>query len=282
MPESPQDNNDSDERSWLEKLSNVFSSDDPITRNDIMETLALAAQQDVVDTDSIRIFKGAIDVAEMQVREIMIPRSQMVVLQANSNIEELLPIVIDSAHSRFPVIGESSDDLVGILLAKDLLPYVLKDAEHNFDIKRLLRPAKVVPETKRLNVLLQEFRENRNHMVVVIDEFGEIAGLATIEDVLEEIVGEIEDEHDVEEEECIRHIGPDDFIVKGLTTIDDFNEVVGTSFSDEEFHTIAGIVAHHFGRLPKRNEQVTIGSIEFTVLRADNRKIQLLRTKLSA
>ena len=281
MTETPQDNSDSDERSWLEKLGSVFSSD-PKTRSDVMETLGLAAEHDIIDPDAIRIFKGAIDVADMQVREIMIPRSQMVVLQANASIEELLPVVIDSAHSRFPVMGESSDDLVGILLAKDLLPYVLKDAENNFDIKRLLRPPEVVPETKRLNVLLREFRENRNHMVVVIDEFGDIAGLATIEDVLEEIVGEIEDEHDVEEEKFIRHIGPGDYIVKGLTTIDEFNDVVGTNFSDEEFDTIGGIVSNRFGRLPNRNEQVNVDTIEFTVLRADNRKIQLLRTKVQS
>lgn len=268
----------SDEQSWLEKLGNIFSSD-PKTRSDILATLTLAAQQDIIDQDAVSIFKGATDVSDMQVREIMIPRSQMVVIKSDATIEELLPIVIGSAHSRFPVIGESTDDLAGILLAKDLLPYVLEDAAKSFDIKKLLRPAAVVPETKRLNVLLREFRENRNHMVVVIDEFGDVAGLATIEDVLEEIVGEIEDEHDVDEEKLVRTIGDGDYIVKALTPIDDFNEATGRQFSDEEFDTIGGIVVHHFGRLPERNEQVSFNDMEFTVLRADNRKVHLVRAK---
>ncbi len=278
MADTPPENNDSDDKSWLDKISNIFSSD-PQSLTELLTTLSQAAQKDIIDQDAISIFKGAISVSDMQVREIMVPRSKMVVLKSNASIEELLSIVIDSAHSRFPVIGESTDDLVGILLAKDLLPYVLKDATQEFDIKKLLRPVEVVPETKRLNVLLREFRENRNHMVCVIDEFGDVAGVVTIEDVLEEIVGEIEDEHDVEEELFIREIGQGDYIVKALTPIEDFNEISGGNLPKEEFDTMGGIVCHHFGRLPRRNEQISFDKLECTVLRADNRKVQLLRIK---
>lgn len=279
MTDSTTDSSDSDERSWLGKIGSIFSSD-PQSLDDIMTILGHARDRQLIDQDAIRIFKGAISVSDMQVREIMIPRSQMVVIKANTNIEELLPIVIDSAHSRFPVVGETTDDLIGILLAKDLLPYVLTDAEKSFDLASLVRPAAVVPETKRLNVLLREFRETRNHMVVVIDEFGDVAGLVTIEDVLEEIVGEIEDEHDVDEEQFIRQIGEGDFIVKALTPVEEFNEIAKTKLPTEEFDTIGGIVTNGFGRLPLRNEQIEVDQVAFEVLRADTRRIQLVRAKL--
>ena len=206
MNDSSSSSKDIDDRSWLEKIGSLFSSD-PKSLSELQDTLTTAADNHIIDQDAVEIFKGAITVADKQVRDIMVPRAQMVVLRSNATIEEILPVVIESSHSRFPVVGETTDQLLGILLAKDLLPFVLKDAEEGFNLENVLRPVEVVPETKRLNVLLREFRENRKHMVVVIDEFGDVAGLVTIEDVLEEIVGEIEDEYDTDVERLIRPIG---------------------------------------------------------------------------
>ncbi len=216
-------------------------------------------------------------VSDMQTREIMIPRSQMVVIKRESSLEEILPMIISSAHSRYPVIGENTDEVLGILLAKDLLPLVLEKDVDSIDITGMLRPATVVPESKRLNVLLREFRENRNHMAIVIDEYGGVAGLVTIEDVLEEIVGEIEDEHDVEPDSYIKKLAENDYIVKALTPIDDFNEAFEAEFSDEEFDTIGGIILQQFGHLPRRNEVATVNGYEFKVLNADSRQVHLLR-----
>jgi magnesium and cobalt transporter len=217
----------------------------------------------------------------MQVREIMVPRSQMKLIKAGSPIEEILPLIIDSSHSRFPVVGESTDDLRGILLAKDLLPLLLNN-ERDFDLEPLLRTAHIVPESKRLNVLLREFRENRNHMVVVIDEYGDIAGLATIEDVLEEIVGEIEDETDAEEDAFIKKISDGDYIIKALAPIEEINQELGTDFNDDEVDTIGGIVTQHFGHVPQLNEEATIDNSHFKILKADNRRVHLLRMRINA
>jgi magnesium and cobalt transporter len=207
----------------------------------------------------------------------MVPRSQMMSIKANQTPREFLPSIIEAAHSRYPVVGESLDDVVGILLAKDLLPLILSGEQPNFDIKNLLRPATFVPESKRLNVLLREFRANHNHMAVVIDEYGGVAGLVTIEDVLEQIVGDIEDEHDVEEDSYVKPLPSGDFLVKALTPIDNFNEAFDTEFSDDEFDTVGGLVMSAFGHLPKRNEVTEIGEFRFRVLNADSRRIHLLR-----
>jgi magnesium and cobalt transporter len=270
--------NEPEERSWIEKIGQLFSSE-PRNRNDLEDVLSVAAENEVIDEDARSIMEGAMQVSDMQARDIMIPRAQMVVIRADAPLEEMLPQIIQAAHSRYPVIGESHDDILGILLAKDLLPQILENDHSAFKIEELLRPTVVVPESKRLNVLLREFRENRNHMAIVIDEYGGVAGLVTIEDVLEEIVGDIEDETDVEADRFIRRISDDDYFVKALTPIEDFNEYFGTTFSDEEFDTIGGLVIQALGHMPSRNETATIDQFEFKVINADRRKIHSMRMR---
>jgi magnesium and cobalt transporter len=269
-------NNETEAKSWLEKITHAFSSE-PKSRDDLLDILTVAQQNEVIDSDALNIIDGAMHVSEMQVREIMVPRTQMSIIKAEQPLSELLPQIISTAHSRYPVIGESTDEVLGILLAKDLLPQILENNADQFNITPLLRPATVVPESKRLNVLLREFRENRHHMAIVIDEYGGVAGLVTIEDVLEEIVGEIEDEHDVEPDSFIKQLAENDYIIKALTPIDDFNSQFDASFSDEEFDTIGGIILQKFGHLPRRNEVTTVEGFQFKVLNADNRQVHLLR-----
>ena len=266
------------DRGFFGRIADALSSE-PRSREDLQDTLRIAMDREVIDEDAFSIIEGAMEVSAMQARDIMVPRPQMVVIKAESTLEEILPLIIKSKHSRYPVIGESPDDILGILLAKDLLPQILSDDRKDFDIQHLLRRSVVVPESKRLNVLLREFRQNRNHMAIVIDEYGGVAGLVTIEDVLEEIVGEIEDETDIEEDQFIRRISDDDFFVRALTTIEDFNEYFGVAFSDEEFDTIGGVVMHAFGHMPTRNEVTHIDGFEFKVINADQRKIHSLRLK---
>jgi magnesium and cobalt transporter len=269
---------ESGDKTWLEKIALLFSSD-PHSRKDLEDVLAIAADNEVIDEDARSIMEGAMKVSDMQARDIMIPRAQMVVIKGDASLEEILPQIVRSAHSRYPVVGESPDDVLGILLAKDLLPQILARDNTDFSITDLLRPTVVVPESKRLNVLLREFRENRNHMAIVIDEYGGVAGLVTIEDVLEEIVGDIEDETDAEEDQFIRKISDEDYFIKALTPIEDFNEHFKTSFSDEEFDTIGGLVIQAFGHMPARNEITTIDQFEFKVINADQRKIHSLRMR---
>jgi magnesium and cobalt transporter len=269
---------ESGEKSWIDKIALLFSSE-PHTRTDLEDVLSVAADNEIIDEDARSIMEGAMQVSDMQVRGIMIPRAQMVVIKADASLEDILPQIISSAHSRYPVIGDSPDDIQGILLAKDLLPQILESDHSGFGIEKLLRPAMVVPESKRLNVLLREFRENRNHMALVIDEYGGVAGLVTIEDVLEEIVGEIEDETDAEADRYIRMIHDDEYFVKALTPIHDFNNHFNSKFSDEEFDTIGGLVIHAFGHMPTRNEITTIDDFEFKVINADQRKIHSLRMR---
>ena len=268
------------DKTWIEKIAQAFSSE-PKTRDDLLDVIKVAEQNDVIDKDVTQILDGALSVAEMQVREIMVPRAQMTVIKASQPLSESLPVIIRSAHSRYPVVGENTDDILGILLTKDLLPQILQsDAEH-FDIKPLLRPATIIPEAKRLNVLLREFRETRNHMALVIDEYGGVSGLVTIEDVLEQIVGEIEDEHDITADNHIKRLSDSDYIVKALTPIEDFNEFFNSHINDDEFDTIGGILLQQFGHMPRRNEVARINGFEFKVINADTRRIHLLRmTKL--
>ncbi len=270
--------NDARDRSWFDKISLLFTSE-PRNRRDLEDVLIVAAENEVIDEDARSIMEGAMQVSDMQARDIMVPRAQMRVIKAECTLEEILPQIISSAHSRYPVIGENPDDVLGILLAKDLLPQILESDRATFQIEDLLRPTVVVPESKRLNVLLREFRENRNHMAIVIDEYGGVAGLVTIEDVLEEIVGEIEDETDAQSDGFIRKISNDDFLVKALTPIDDFNDYFNSNFSDEEFDTIGGLVIQAFGHMPTRNEVATIEDFEFKVVNADQRKIHSLRMR---
>lgn len=270
--------NDSGEKSWIDRIAVLFSSE-PRNRKDLHDVLAVAVENEIIDRDARSIMEGAMEVSDMQARDIMIPRTQMEVIKAECSLEEILPQIINTAHSRYPVVGESLDDICGILLVKDLLPQILNKEQSEFRIRELLRPTVVVPESKRLNVLLREFRENRNHMAIVIDEYGGVAGLVTIEDVLEEIVGDIEDETDTEDDQFIRKIGDDDYFIKALTPIEDFNEYFGSKFSDDDFDTIGGLVIQALGHMPARNETATIDKFEFLVINADQRKIHSLRMR---
>lgn len=271
--------NYSADRSWIDKIALLFSSE-PRSRRDLEDVLTLAVENEVIDQDARNIMEGAMQVSDMQARDIMIPRAQMVFIKADGRLEEILPQIIDASHSRYPVIGDSPDTILGILLAKDLLPQILHPDNGNFSIEKLLRPAMVVPESKRLNVLLREFRENRNHMAIVIDEYGGVAGLVTIEDVLEEIVGEIEDETDTQADRYIHMVDANEFLVKALTPIEEFNAYFECNFSDEDFDTIGGLVIQAFGHMPTRNEETTIDGFKFEVIKADQRKIYTLRLRL--
>ena len=264
------------QRSWLERLGQALQGELK-DREQLREVLQQALQNDVIDIDALTMIDGVIEVAEMQVRDIMIPRSQMVVVERDAELNLILETVVDSAHSRFPAVGENRDEVVGILLAKDLLPYFLEGDESRFNLRDILRPAVFIPESKRLNVLLKEFRASRNHIAIVVDEYGGVAGLVTIEDVLEQIVGNIEDEHDIEEDAYIFQHHYNDFTVKAITPIEDFNEGFHSEFSDEEFDTIGGLVMNGFGHMPKRGETLKLGDFHFKVLRASNRQIYLLQ-----
>ena len=266
-----------EERSWLDRLTH-FISGEPQTKSDLEDVISLAEEHEIIDQDARKIMEGALLVTNMQVRDIMIPRAQMIVIDSDESVQEALPKIIDAGHSRFPVIGEGMDDVIGILLAKDLLPLVESDSAPPA-LRQLMRPVIAVPESKRLNVLLREFRQNRNHMAIVIDEYGGIAGLITIEDVLEEIVGEIEDETDVAEKKPIRPMSDGTFFVEALTAIDDFNAFFNTEFSDYEFDTIGGVVVNAFGQLPSRNQSIQLNHFEFSVIRADERRLSSLRVR---
>ncbi len=268
-------------RHWLNRVADLFTGE-PSSRRELLEVLRDAADREIIDGEALNIIFGALAVADMHARDIMIPRSQLVCVALDAPPERFIPMLIESKHSRFPVVGDGLDDIKGILHAKDVLPLLLDDDWSEFDIKDCMRPAVVIPESKRLNVLLQEFRANRNHMAVVIDEYGHISGAITIEDVLEQIVGDIEDEYDVDEEGSIKALDGDNFIIKAGTAIGDFNDYFGTKLDNEEFETVGGLVVKHFGHLPKREETIAIGDLHFRVLNADSRRIRLLnltRTK---
>jgi magnesium and cobalt transporter len=255
---------------WLERLSNLLLRE-PEDREQLIELLHSAYEKNLLDADALSMIEGVLQVSEMQVRDVMIPRSQMDVIDITNPPEKFIPFVIETAHSRFPVIDENKDDVIGILLAKDLLRYY---AGEDFNVRDMLRPAVFIPEAKRLNVLLKEFRSNRNHIAIVVDEYGGVAGMVTIEDVLEQIVGDIEDEYDFDEtEDNIIRDTHGRYRIKALTEIVDFNEALGTDFSDEEFSTIGGLVVSKFGHLPKRGEQITFDQLSFTILRADSRRL---------
>ncbi|MFM9912007.1 MAG: HlyC/CorC family transporter [Methylophilaceae bacterium] len=263
----------SNKPNWLERMSNWLSRE-PEDREELVEILHAAFEKNLLDADALAMIEGVMQVSETQVRDIMIPRSQMDVIDISHPPEKFIPFVIETAHSRFPVIDDNKDDIIGILLAKDLLRYY---AGEDFNVRDMLRPVVFIPESKRLNVLLKEFRGNRNHIAIVVDEYGGVAGMVTIEDVLEQIVGDIEDEYDYDEDEDnIFEDSAGRFRVKALTEIADFNEVLETDFSDEEFSTIGGLIVSKFGRLPKRGEQMVFADMKFTVLRADSRRLHTL------
>ncbi|MGE0557083.1 MAG: HlyC/CorC family transporter [Burkholderiales bacterium] len=259
----------------LERLSTLLLRE-PEDREQLIALLRSAHDHNLLDADGLAMIEGVLQVSEMQARDIMVPRAQMDVIDVNEPPDRFIPLVIETAHSRFPVIGEGKDDIIGILLAKDLLRYYA--GEEEFNVRDMLRPAVFIPESKPLNVLLKEFRKNRNHIAIVVDEYGGVAGLITIEDVLEQIVGDIEDEYDFDEaEDNIIQEKRGIWRVKSLTEIADFNAAFGTTFSDEEFDTIGGLVLQRFGRVPKRGEQLVIDTLNFRVLRADSRRVYLLQ-----
>jgi magnesium and cobalt transporter len=261
---------------WLRRITDSFSSE-PRDLEDLTDLLANAKSRGVISVDAYEMLEGVLEVVEMQVRDIMVPRSQIVIVNRDDPPEDILPAVIESGHSRYPVIGEDRDQVVGILLAKDLLRYFVDGGKENFDIKECLRPVAFIPESKRLSELLKEFRASHHHMAVVVDEYGGVSGLVTIEDVLEQIVGDIGDEYDVDDDLDIRKEGDRQFSVKGTTRIEEFNQFFGTAFSDEEFDTIGGLVIHFLSRLPRRGETFALDGLEFRVVRADRRRLDLLR-----
>ena len=267
------------QRNWFEILSQALTRE-PKDRIELTRLLRDAQQRNLLDFDALSMIEGVLEVSEMQVRDVMIPRTQMVVINIEDTPEQILPLIVESAHSRFPVIGDNRDEVLGILLAKDLLPYFVKKEQQTLNIRDLLRPAVFIPESKRLNVLLRDFRANRNHMAIVVDEYGGIAGLVTIEDVLEQIVGDIEDEHDIEEDMFIIKHSDTRYTVKALTPIEEFNEQFSVNFPEDEFDTIGGLLIQNFGRMPKRGEVATIDGFRFKVLRADSRRIYLLQITL--
>jgi len=269
-------NNGTSSRSWLERLSFALLGE-PKDREQLVELLRDAQQRELLDPEALTMIEGVLQVAEMQVRDIMVPRAQMAVVERDDALDKILPIVIESAHSRFPVIGDNRDEVVGILLAKDLLAFYGKEQSKDFNVRDILRPAVFIPESKRLNVLLKEFRASRNHMAIVVDEYGGVAGLVTIEDVLEQIVGEIIDEHDIEEDAYIMKHNDNVYAVKALTPIEEFNHYFFAEFSDDEFDTIGGLVMNRFGRLPRRGEVISIDRFRFKILNADSRRIHLLQ-----
>ncbi len=249
---------------------------EPEDREQLIELLHSSYERNLLDSDALAMIEGVLQVSEMQARDIMVPRAQMDVIDVSESPDQFIPTVIQTAHSRFPVIGENKDDVIGILLAKDLLRYYA--GEEEFNVREMLRPVVFIPESKPLNVLLKEFRKNRNHIAIVVDEYGGVAGLVTIEDVLEQIVGDIEDEYDFDDvEDNIIHEKGGLYRVKSLTEIGDFNTAFGTHYSDEEFDTVGGLILNRFGRVPKRGEQISFDNLMFKVLRADSRRLHLLQ-----
>ena len=261
-------------RTWLERISSAFSGE-PDTREDLIAVLRDAQGNGLIDVDSLRMMEGALSVSELSVGDVMVSRSQMVSLPGHARFIDLMKQVVESGHSRFPVHGEDRDEILGILLAKDLLRGVVADNGPG-DVHSLLRPAVLIPESKKLNLLLKEFRLSRNHMAIVVDEYGGVAGLVTIEDVLEQIVGKIDDEHDDAEDGSALIAAQTDgqFVVDALTPIGDFNERFGASFPDDEYDTIGGLVTEAIGHLPETGEELTLDRFQFRVIRADARRVR--------
>ncbi|MCF6289355.1 MAG: CBS domain-containing protein [Proteobacteria bacterium] len=264
-----------EKKSWLERLSNAFSGE-PKTRKDLYVILEEAHNNDIIDADALHMIKGALKVADLQVRQVMIPRAQMQVIAKDAALEEVLAIIVDSGHSRFPVVGEDKDEIEGILLAKDLISYLTK-SPGEFILTDYVREPVVVPESKRVNILLNEFRTSRNHMAIIIDEYGGVAGLVTIEDLLEEIVGEIDDETDEEEEPLIQKLDETTFMINALLPVEEFNEYFGSKFRNDEFDTIGGIIVNSEGRVPEVSEIVVFNEYSFEVTASDNRRLQQLK-----
>jgi len=264
-------------KSWFEKIAFAISGE-PKDREDLLQVLKGASERALINPDSLNMIEGVLEVHELQVEDIMITRSQMVVIDISSPLEEILSVVIKSGHSRFPVIDGNKDEILGTFLAKDLLSLLASTKEReDFNFKEHLRQPIFIPESKKLHTLLHDFRNNRNHLAIVIDEYGSVTGLVTIEDVIEQIVGEIEDEFDIEDAPYIKKSDNNNFIIKAITPVEDFNEYFNSKFSDQEVDTIGGVLIRHFGRVPKPGESTKLNNFKFTVIRSDGRRLLLLR-----
>ncbi|NOR80402.1 MAG: CBS domain-containing protein [Methyloprofundus sp.] len=277
MADEVADSNKPPQKSWFERIGQIMGSE-PQDREDLLGILREAEEKHLVDKYALKMLEGVLQVSEQRARDVMVPRKKMIVLKKDALLEEIYPTVIEFGHSRFPVISEDKSEVVGVLLAKDLLAHALN--RKTIKVEELMRTAIVVPESKRLNVLLKEFRENRSHMAIVVDEYGAVAGIVTIEDVLEQIVGEIEDEHDYADEEYITQRKENEFIVQALTPLDDFNEYFSADFDNEEFDTVGGFIVGRLEHMPKKGEKVEQGKFRFEVLRADGRCVHLLKLKI--
>lgn len=266
-------------RSLLDRIVHSLGGE-PRDRGELLELLRDAHRRELVETDALAMIEGVFEVAEMQVRDIMVPRAQMIVVERDWPLEKLVDVVVESGHSRFPVIGDSRDEILGVLLAKDLLRFTSAD-KNDFGTRNWLRPIAFVPESKRVNVLLKDFKRGRNHMAIVADEYGGVAGLVTIEDVLEQIVGEIDDEYDEAERAHILKQDERRFLVAGLTPLEEFNDYFGAEFSTEEFDTLGGLITQRFGHMPKRGESIRIEKFNFIVQRSDSRRVHMLQVTLA-
>lgn len=278
--DNPHSTSGSSQKGWIEKLVQTFTGE-PRNKEELVEVISEAQLREVIDPQTREMIEGVMEVNEMRVRDIMIPRAQMITIDIDESVEQFLPVMLESAHSRFPVISEDKDHIEGILLAKDLLEYAFVPGKE-FQLKDVLRPAVIVPESKRVDVLLKEFRQQRYHMAIVVDEYGGVSGLVTIEDILELIVGEIEDEHDVEENETedIRPLNKYTYSVKALTPLEDFNQFFETKYNLEEADTIGGIVLKAFGHMPMTDEEVNINGLIFKITNSDKRRLVQLKVTL--
>jgi len=277
--DTPHSSNGSANKSFLHKVMQVLTPE-PKNKDQLVDILNDAQERDLINPETQQMIKGVLDVSEMRVRDIMIPRSQMVTIDINHNLEEFVPIILESGHSRFPVVNEDIDHVDGILLAKDLLAFGFNPQNDNFSLSDIIRPAIIVPESKKVEPLLKEFRSNRYHMAIVVDEYGGVSGLITIEDILEQIVGEIEDETDDEIEEEIKHLAGNVYLVKALTELSDFNDYFNCDFNESDADTIGGIVLRQFNHMPQKGELFSLGNFEFKVLMADSRRMQMLQVSV--
>ncbi|WP_354624764.1 CNNM family magnesium/cobalt transport protein CorC [Psychromonas sp. MME2] len=279
MSDDKQEQLDEPKPGLFDKIGNLFNGV-PKNKKELLEIIQGAKQREIIDQKTKDMIKGVLDVSKLRVRDIMIPRAQMITLGLHQSVQEFLPQLIESSHSRFPVITEDKDHIVGLLLAKDLLVYGFSSEAHDFKIEDILREAVVVPESKRLDTLLKEFRSQRYHMAIVVDEYGGVSGLVTIEDILEVIVGEIEDEYDDVDIAEIRKIGKRTYAVNALTSIEDFNDYFLTKYSNEEQDTIGGLITHKLGHLPAREEIAVIDGYKFKVTKADSRRLIQLQVRI--
>lgn len=278
--DNPHSTNGSANKSILNKIIQAFTPE-PKNKDELVEVLLDAQDRELINPETKQMIEGVLEVSDMRVREIMIPRSQMVTIDRNQSLEEFLPIILESGHSRFPVVNEDIDHVDGILLAKDLLAFGFNANDEELSLQSIIRPAIIVPESKKLEPLLKEFRSNRYHMALVVDEYGGVSGVVTIEDILEQIVGEIEDETDDDIEEDIKHLAGSVYLVRALTELSDFNEFFNSDFDVEDADTIGGIVLHEFNHMPQKGEQITLGSFEFKVITADTRRMQMLQVTVA-